>query len=170
MIAGEKTVLKGLTRESAALIYEWVNREELRPLTGTVYPVSEYEHEEWVKKMATASDKKLFLICCKDGGKPIGTVGLKNFDWLNRRAELFVSIGDGGYVSGGYGTDAVKTLVHYCFNSLNLHKISARVYESNPRAIRCYEKVGFKKEGLLMDEHFSSGAYENVVVMAIINR
>lgn len=168
MISGEKTVLKGLTKESAPLIYEWVNQEQLRPLTGTVYPVSEYEHEEWVRKMATASDKKLFLICCKDSGTPIGTIGLKNFDWLNRKAELFVSIGDQAYVSGGYGTDAVATLVNYCFNSLNLHKISARVYASNTRAIRCYEKVGFKKEGLLIDEHFSGGVYENVQIMAVI--
>ena len=127
MITGEKTVLKGLTKESASLIYQWVNQEQLRALTGTVYPVSEYEHEEWIKKMATASDKKLFLICCKEENKPIGTVGLKNFDWLNRKAELFISIGDQAYVSGGYGTDAVKTLVKYAFDHLNLHKISARV-------------------------------------------
>lgn len=102
MITGEKVILKGLTKDSASLIYEWVNREELRDLTGTLYPVSEYEHEEWIKRMATSSDTKLFLICEKDGGKPIGTVGLKNFNNTVKKAELFCSIGDPAFLSGGY--------------------------------------------------------------------
>ena len=170
MISGNKIVLKGITKESAPLIYQWVNREELRALTGTRYPVSEYEHEEWVKRMATASDKKLFLICDKENDLPIGTIGLKNFDHVNSNADLFVSIGNPDYLAkGGYGSDAVATLVEYCFRSLNLHKISLRVFESNARAIRCYEKVGFVKEGVLIDQHFRDGAYENVVAMGMIS-
>ena len=173
MISGEKVILKGITKESAHLIYEWVNREDLRSLTGTLYPVSEYEHEEWVKRMATASDKKLFLICDKETSTPIGTIGLKNFDYINSHAELFISIGHESFLSGtsgkrGYGTDAVKVLTNYCFNHLNLHKISLNVFESNLRAMRCYEKAGFQKEGVLKQHHFSNGKYEDVLVMAII--
>ena len=170
MITGEKVILKGLTKDSASLIYEWVNREELRDLTGTLYHVSEYEHEEWIKRMATSSDTKLFLICEKDGGKPIGTVGLKNFNNTVKKAELFISIGDSAFLSGGYGTDAVKTLSEFAFDHLNMHKIAVRVFESNVRAIKCYEKVGFKKEGVLEDEHFANGKYEAVIVMGLISK
>lgn len=170
MITGQKTVLKGITKESASLIYEWVNTEELRDFTGTIYPVSEYEHEEWIKKTAVSTDKKIFLICDKESGTPIGTIGLKNFNQLIKKAELFISIGNVNFLSHGYGTDAVNTLVKYCFEKLNLHKVSLRVYEKNVRAIKCYEKVGFCKEGLLKDEHFSNGKYENVIVMGIVSR
>ena len=170
MITGEKIILKGLTKDSASLVYEWVNREELRNLTGTLYPISEFEHEEWIKKVALATDKKLFLICDKETEKPIGTVGLKNFNNTINKAELFISIGEPSYLSGGYGTDAVKTLVEYCFATLNLHKISLRVYESNERAIKCYEKVGFIKEVTLRDEHFVDGKYENVIVMGMLSQ
>ena len=101
--------------------------------------------------------------------------GLKNFDSINKRAELFISIGNSEFLStpsskGGYGTDAVKTLVNYCFNHLNIHKISLNVFASNKRAIRCYEKAGFVQEGLLKQHHFSNGAYEDVYVMAIISK
>jgi UDP-4-amino-4,6-dideoxy-N-acetyl-beta-L-altrosamine N-acetyltransferase len=170
MITGQKIFLKGVTKDESMLIYDWVNREELRALTGTQYPVSEYEHEEWIKRIATATDKKLFLICDKASDRAIGTIGLKNFDYTARKVELFISIGEPDFISGGYGSDAVKTLVDYCFNSLNLHKIFLRVYESNQRAIRCYEKVGFEKEGTLRDEHFSSGKYENVIIMGILSK
>ncbi len=169
MITGEKVILKGLTKESASLIYKWVNREDLRDLTGTLYPISEYEHEEWVKKMATSNDTKLFLICDKESDRPIGTIGLKNFNYTVRKAELFISIGESEFLSGGYGTDAVNTLSRFCFGHLNLHKIAVRVFESNQRAVRCYEKVGFKKEGVLRDEHFLNGKYEDVIVMGLLS-
>lgn len=167
MISGEKTIIKGITKESVMDIYRWVNQEELRSYTGTLYPVSEYEHEDWIKKQVTSLDRKLFLICDKKTNCNIGTIGLKNFDYVNSNAELFVSIGEDTYIEGGYGTDAVRVFVKYCFEHLNLHKIYLQVFESNGRAIRCYEKVGFRKEGILVDHHFQKGKYENIIFMGI---
>ena len=42
MISGKYVEIRGIVKEDAPLIYEWVNREDLRDLTGTLYPVSEY--------------------------------------------------------------------------------------------------------------------------------
>lgn len=173
MITGDKTIIKGLTKDSSLLIYNWVNQEDLRLFTGTVYPISEYEHENWIQHIASSTDKKLFLICDKESGVAIGTIGLKNFDSLSRHAELFISIGSTDFVSNknkksGYGSDAVITLTNYCFNHLNLHKVSVSVFASNIRAIRCYEKAGFTTEGVLREHHFSNGKYEDVIIMAKI--
>ncbi len=163
MISGEKVIIKGLTKEDAKRIYEWVNIEELRTLTGTLYPISEYEHEEWIKRVTTSSATKLFLVADKATNKPLGTIGLKNFDNTNRHVELFISLA----ISGGYGTDAIKTLVTYCFGHLNMHRVYLHVFESNKRAQRCYEKAGFVKEGVLIDHRFNNYQYENVFVMGI---
>ena len=163
MISGENVIIRGLCKEDAKHIYEWVNTEELRSLTGTLYPVSEFEHEEWVKRVTTSAGTKLFVVTDKETGKPLGTIGLKNFDYTNRRAELFISLA----ISGGYGADAVRTLVRYCFGHLNLHRVYLHVFESNKRAQRCYEKAGFTKEGELVDHHFNNHRYENVWVMGI---
>ena len=92
MITGEKVVLKGIMRDNVSEIYRWVNMEELRPLTGTVYPVSEYEHENWIERQTTSPDRKLFVVCDKENQKPLGTIGLKNIDWINRNVELFISL------------------------------------------------------------------------------
>ena len=165
MISGEKVIIRGLTKNDAKDIYNWVNQEDLRTLTGTLYPISEYEHQEWMQNVTTSQNKKLFLVADKQTGESLGTIGLKNFDYINRNVELFISLA----VSGGYGTDAVHTLVEYCFNHLNMHKVYLYVFESNTRAQRCYEKAGFKKEGILVDHHFSNGKYENVFVMGITN-
>lgn len=168
MISGDKIKIKGLTKNSQEKIYAWVNDEELRKLTGTIYPISEFEHEEWIKNVATSKEYKVFMISEKEKNLDIGTIGLKNFDYLNSNVELFISIGNRNYLNGGYGADAVRTMTRYVFNRLNLHKVYLKVFESNKRAIRCYEKVGFKKEGILKDHCFIEGKYENVIVMGIL--
>ena len=164
MITGNRVIIKGVTKDSSKEIYKWVNIEELRSLTGTLYPISEYEHDEWIKNATTSSDRKLFLVEDKLTSENIGTIGLKNFDNINRNAELFISLSK----YGGFGSDAVATLVNYCFEHLNLHKVYLNVFESNKRAIKCYLKAGFIQEGVLKEHHFNKGNYEDVIVMAVI--
>lgn len=165
MITGEKIILRGIKKEDANDIYEWVNIEDNRKFTGTQYPVSEYEHEKWINAVITAGDTKLFLVSDRENGNKLGTIGLKHFDFTNRNVELFINLG----ISGGYGSDAVRTLTEYCFRHLNYHRVYLFVYESNKRAIRCYEKAGYKKEGILKEHHFSNYTYENVLIMAKVN-
>lgn len=163
MIVGQKIELRGIEKKDAPLIYDWVNQAELRELTGTVYPVSEYEHEKWIASVTCSDNRKIFAIYRDD--RCVGTIGLKNIDYINSNAELFVSIGDQSSRNLGGGTDAVSTLVSYCFLHLNLHRIYLHVFESNVKAIHCYEKAGFSVEGKLLDHHFAKGKYENVLVM-----
>ena len=46
-----------------------------------------------------------------------------------------------------YGQEAIKRFIEYAFNNLNLDGLELNVYNFNPRGIRCYEKVGFIKDG-----------------------
>lgn len=163
MITGEHVAINGLTKAVSAEILRLVNKEEFRELTGTMYPVSEFEHEEWIKRVATNSEQKLFAVSDKKTNKFLGTIGLKNFDQKNRNAELFISLDS----PGGYGADAVASLVRFSFSHLNMHKIYLKVFSTNLRAIRCYEKAGFQTEGVLKQHHFENGQYIDVIIMGI---
>ena len=46
-----------------------------------------------------------------------------------------------------FGQEAIKRLIEYAFNKLNLNGLELNVYSSNPRGIKCYEKVGFVIDG-----------------------
>lgn len=46
-----------------------------------------------------------------------------------------------------FGQEAIKKIIDYAFNTLNLDSLDLNVYDFNPRAICCYEKVGFKRLG-----------------------
>ncbi|MHA1583771.1 MAG: GNAT family N-acetyltransferase, partial [Promethearchaeota archaeon] len=65
-------------------------------------------------------------------------------------------------------TEAMKLLVEYGFRELNMNRIELEVFASNPRAKRCYEKVGFKEEGCKRQAQFINGKYIDEYFMSII--
>jgi RimJ/RimL family protein N-acetyltransferase len=99
---------------------------------------------------------------------PIGVVGFKGLDWRNRLVECGLFIGERSHWDSGYGTDATRTLVRFAFRELNLNRVFLRVYEDNVRAIRCYEKVGFKVEGRLRQDRYRDGRYLDTLVMGLL--
>ncbi len=54
------------------------------------------------------------------------------------------------------------------FDELGLHRLSLGVFDFNHAAIRCYEKSGFVKEGLLRDVRKVEGAYWSLIEMSIL--
>ncbi|WP_092506285.1 GNAT family N-acetyltransferase [Virgibacillus salinus] len=77
-------------------------------------------------------------------------------------------IGEKSEWGKGYGTEVVEILVNFAFSRLNLHKVYLTVDSDNIGAIRCYEKVGFYKDGVLRDEVFKNGKYVNRIYMSIL--
>ncbi len=61
----------------------------------------------------------------------------------------------------------MRVLVNFIFNEMNLHKISLTTYGFNKRAIRSYEKVGFKVEGVLKENIYREGQYHDELIMSI---
>ena len=59
-------------------------------------------------------------------------------------------------------------MLRFAFEELNLHRVELEVYDFNPRAMRCYEKAGFRLEGTRRQAHFHQGAYHDVHLMGIL--
>ena len=68
----------------------------------------------------------------------------------------------------GYGTKVMRLLLTHGFDSLNLNRISLLVFETNPRAIRTYEKAGFTHEGILRQAVYQNGEYHDIYVMSVL--
>jgi RimJ/RimL family protein N-acetyltransferase len=76
----------------------------------------------------------------------IGLVGLKIAPAKFRKAEIWYKI-QLNFWNQGYATEAVRTVIHYGFDILNLHRIEAGCAVDNIGSIRVLEKVGMTKEG-----------------------
>ena len=66
-----------------------------------------------------------------------------DLDSLAKAAELGIVIGDKDYWSGGYGYDAVVTLLHYMFDDMRLKRVYLHTLEWNHRAQKSFERSGF---------------------------
>ena len=86
----------------------------------------------------------------------------------DRHSGFGIVIGDKESWDKGYGTEATTLLVRYAFETLNLNRVWLHVFEENARAVRAYEKAGFRREGLLRQDHYRDGRYHNTIVMGLL--
>ncbi|MGH2353036.1 MAG: GNAT family N-acetyltransferase [Chloroflexota bacterium] len=99
--------------------------------------------------------------------RPIGLVSLWDRTIPHEAAEISIWIGQ-GYRGAGYGTEALRVALRYAFGDLKLHKIYLRVLEYNTRAIRTYEKCGFRVEGILREEMKVNGRWHDLIYMGVL--
>ncbi|EGK14681.1 spermidine N1-acetyltransferase [Desmospora sp. 8437] len=97
----------------------------------------------------------------------IGTIAVYGINWHHRYAHVGISL-DPKVHNQGCGTDAMRILLRFIFEEMNLNKVKLEVFEFNPPAIRVYEKCGFRREGRLREEIFRYGRYHDVLVMGLL--
>jgi UDP-4-amino-4,6-dideoxy-N-acetyl-beta-L-altrosamine N-acetyltransferase len=169
MIVGQKTRLRAIEREDIPTFVRWLNDEEVRQYLEMYLPISKAQEEEWFEAHLKDESSRIFAIETKDGVH-IGNIGLHDLDWKNRSAFLGIVIGEKEYWGRRYGTDAVTTLLGFAFSEMNLHRIHLSVFDFNERAIRCYEKCGFQREGRAREALFQDGKYHDSLSMAILRQ
>lgn len=145
---GEKVRLREITPADCKKLKKWSEDEELKSFMGGTLPFRPEEELEKYGELRRGWNCVAFGIVTK-AGELIGDIYLVHITWRNRNAELVVRVGEKSFWDKGYGTDAIKVLLNMAFSRMNLKRIYLRVYVSNRRAIRCYEKCGFVKEGML---------------------
>jgi RimJ/RimL family protein N-acetyltransferase len=134
-------------------------------------PISQAQEEQWFADvLKRPRDEQPLAIEARDeqGWVLIGSCGFHEIDWRNRNAELGILIGEKSYWNRGYGAEVMRLLLRHGFTTLNLHRISLRVFEANPRAIRAYEKAGFIHEGRQRQAEFRDGQYLDVLLMSVL--
>jgi RimJ/RimL family protein N-acetyltransferase len=87
-------------------------------------------------------------------------------DW--RTTDLSIILGEPDSWGRGYGTEAITLLMDYAFGALNAHRIAIGVVGFNARALRFYEKVGFRREGIQRDGYYYNHSYHDFVMMSIL--
>jgi len=169
MIHGERVRLRAIEREDIPRFLKWLNDPGVRRYLGMYLPLSRAQEEEWFERQLKDERSRVFAIETAEG-KHIGNIGVHDINWKNRCAELGIFIGHSDFWGQGYGADAVCTLLRLAFQEMGLYRISLRVFDFNQRAIRCYQKCGFRQEGHLREAHFTEGHYHDVLLMGILAR
>jgi RimJ/RimL family protein N-acetyltransferase len=133
-------------RYSLKKMTEWIQKEQEK------YPPSFYS----------------FAIRTLEGDRLVGFTGLDGDAYPNGDAFVGIGIGEREFWGKGYGTDALEVILRYAFQELNLRRVSLDTFEYNPRAIRCYEKVGFVHEGRARKFLLREGRRWDMLFMGIL--
>ena len=168
-LLGENIYLSPVSIEDVENYTKWMNDFETTDYIGRSSELYTIENER--KFLENCSEKKddiILGIIKLDNDQLIGNCGLHKIDSVNRTATLGIFIGEKEERSKGYGAEAIKLLLDYGFNYLNLHEIQLDVMSFNERAIRCYEKAGFKQYGRRRESEYVNGKYYDRISMDIL--
>lgn len=141
-LKGKKTIIRNLEREDIEKRLKW------KPYPDPLYyhynrpPVSRIEKELWYMRKKENPDL-VYLSVDNLKGDLIGFLSLYKIDKNYKTSWMGIYLGY-EYIDKGYGTDALLTMMRYYFEEVDYEKMFLDVATLNKRAIRCYEKCGFK--------------------------
>ncbi|MCK4718673.1 MAG: GNAT family N-acetyltransferase, partial [Thermoplasmata archaeon] len=120
--------------EDAPMAQFWFNLPEIRSRLGMQYPLARLNEENFLRGMIESKTDMIFVIVLSDGNKPMGSVGIHGINPVHRFAELGIAIGEKEHRNEGYGTEATRLVLGYCFETLDLERVELVVMEDNLRA------------------------------------
>jgi len=109
-----------------------------------------------------------FMLRPLDNDTLIGFVSLFRIEWNNQAARLAMGIGDSSNRGIGYGSDALRMILRYGFEELNLNRIGLDVIQYNEGAIAAYTKAGFLEEGRMRSAVLRAGKSYDRIIMGIL--
>ncbi len=99
--------------------------------------------------------------------RPIGCVAFLDYDQTQQKAELRKLIGEPDMRGRGYGKRATRLWINYGLQELGLQKIYLNTLSNNIRNIRINEELGFSVEGILRNEVYIEGKYQDIIRMGL---
>lgn len=167
-LIGERIYLSPINMEDAEKYVEWFCDFKTTDGIGKSGNIMTVEAErEWIDNILKNRNIN-FSIINLENDELIGNCGFSIIDHQNRIGTVGIFIGEEKNRSNGYGAEALKLLIDYGFNYLNLNNIMLTVKSFNERAINCYKKVGFKEFGRRRESYFLNGKYYDDVYMDIL--
>ena len=174
MYSGELVRLRALEMSDLDDILRFYNTLELRRFLGPPIVRSKKYMEQWLQKVSIWRpwrDGHLYLaIEEKETKKFLGIARIEDIRLPHNRGKVGISIYNPEKRGKGYGTDAMLVLLCIGFHILGLNSIYLDTMEDNERSVQVYEKIGFKRVGLLRETEYVDGAHKGLVIMDILKK
>ncbi|QCX39552.1 GNAT family N-acetyltransferase [Aureibaculum algae] len=150
-------------------LINWITSEEQMVLfSGQIfdYPITNSQLDRYLD----CTDRLVYKAIQTDTNEVIGHAELNAINVRSSSARICrVLIGDKNARNKGIGSLIIKELVRIGFTELKLHRIDLGVHDFNTQALKCYEKCGFKIEGLLKDNMKFGTEFWSSYNMSLLN-
>jgi RimJ/RimL family protein N-acetyltransferase len=168
MLLAKHISIGPLVPEDFGPLFCWANDATAARLDFAYRPVDMMAHQQWWDGLGKDPGKVVFAIRKIDRPAIIGYVQIAGINSTHRSAEIGIRIGSESDRGQGFGKEALRLAVDFCWDHLNLNRVQLVVFKHNDRAVRAYKAAGFKKEGVLRKAAFIGGEWIDLVPMAIL--
>ena len=166
--------LEHFMKEDFKQLISWIDSETLLThWSGSLFrfPLNEDSLDWYIEDTNDLANSEAFVYKAVDSdtGETVGHISLGGISFKNRSARVSrVLVGNNQDRKAGICQQMVKAVLKIGFEDLHLHRISLGVYTNNPAAIRCYERCGFKNEGINRDILLHNNEWWSMIEMSML--
>jgi RimJ/RimL family protein N-acetyltransferase len=151
--------LRDLSSDDAAALFRWRCEPEVDRWLYELPPPDYSAHLRWFEEFRSDSDQM---------GEPCGFLTLKGLTGSQRRAQYGWYIGEADARGRGAGRAAQALGLDRAFSGFGLQKVWSEVVAGNEIALKAQATAGFRREGYLRRHAYKNEAYQDVVLLAIL--
>lgn len=169
-LAGGRVALREFRQEDISGIRSWATDVETTRTLGGAYlrPQTWEQSERYLSGLLEGDVGGVHMVIAdRESLRYLGQCSLAMVDNVARHAELAVVMCP-ACQNQGLGQEGIRLMLSFAFGQMNLNRVYLKVHADNARAIGCYERCGFVREGILRAHAFGDGAYKDVVMMGIL--
>lgn len=172
MMKCENILLRAPEPEDLGLLYNWENNSSYWLVSNTIVPFSRFTLKRYLEnshKTIFESGQVRLMIDHIPDKTTIGTIDIFDFDAFHSRAGIGILIASEEHRRKGNASMALKCLVAYCFNTLQLHQLYCNILEDNCGSMDLFGKQGFKRIGIKKDWVKTPDGYLDEYMFQLIN-
>jgi RimJ/RimL family protein N-acetyltransferase len=168
-IVGKLVALRRPQPGDLPAVTRWYQDRDIARLTRyQARPMNAAEIERFFQSRMLAQDALAYSIVELPDWRLIGFTTFSSLDGDNGSVMFHITIGERDSWGRGLGTEATELMLGHAFERLGLHRVGLSVFSYNLRAIRAYEKAGFRIEGRLREAILRDGRYWDEIQMGVL--
>ena len=170
ILTTERLLLRKITPAGFKYIFEHYAEEEIKKQLGLTTEEEFIKEREKNEGGYLTYDRSIvqFKLILKETNEVIGTCGYHNWYFNHRKAELGYTLIKDDHKRKGYMSEAVKKILEYGFNSMNLNRIEACIGPGNMASLSLIKKYGFTQEGYLRKHFIRDAEIQDSIIFALL--
>jgi [ribosomal protein S5]-alanine N-acetyltransferase len=171
-IETERLILRNITENDVNDIFEYASVPDVTPFLLWNTHKTKQDSIDFVKFANGQFNNNLSLVWgieIKSEKKLIGSIDLRDWNRIHKCGEIGYVISK-KYWNKGYITEAMKTVIQFGFEILDLNRIEAHCEEENIGSWKVMEKCGMKYEGVLREKVFIKERFRSMKMYSILKK
>lgn len=154
--------LRKMTSKDLEHVLAWRNFPAVRESMFSTEEITLEEHTQWFSR--ACKDSKINLRVLEVNGEPVGFVNIKKIS-AGKIAEWSFHVSPNAKKGTGYLLCSLA--LDYIFQELKMEKLNGEVISFNKKSIALHEKLGFRQEGVQINNYYRNGSYYDIYLFGI---